>query len=368
LSFCPSDADDSGGTLRGVSAVTRPAVPADGETGEALVTMPDVARRAGVSVSTVSRALRGSAKVAPETRRRVEQAASELSFAVSRTASSLATGRTGRVAAVVPQLGMWFPAKLLDGAQSALRVGGLDLIVYCIGSMDERRAFFDRLPARRNADALIVASFTLDEAERGRLDALGMPVIFASQRVAGRPSVFVDDVEGARQGTRYLVNLGHRRIAYLRPAKAPGFRWSAGGRETGFHQALNEAKIPTHDQLVVDTAPRAEGGMQAMSELLTYRHPPTAVFAENDEMAIGALQALRRAQVPVPGGMSVVGFDDHDLAVALDLTTVAQPVTDIGLRAGELAVAVAGGRHAPTEVQLPTRLLLRGTTGPPKRS
>src|SRR5690349_3207435 len=144
-------------------------------------TMADVAERAGVSASTVSRTLRGLSNVSPDVRARVEKAARELNFAVSRHASSLVTGRTGVVAVLVPTLNSWFMGSALSSLGPLLRAADMELTVYVIPDLAERAAFFERLPARRNADALLVFSFDLTEEESTRLDDLGMPVIYVSQ-------------------------------------------------------------------------------------------------------------------------------------------------------------------------------------------
>ncbi|MCH5671394.1 LacI family transcriptional regulator [Streptomyces sp. CME 23] len=330
--------------------------------------MADVAERAGVSVSTVSRTLRGLSNVSPQVRARVERAAHELEFAVSRHASSLVTGRTGVVAALVPTLTSWFMGSALSSLGPLLRAADRELTVYVIPDLAERAAFFERLPARRNADALLVFSFDLTEEESARLDDLGMPVIYVSQHAEGRPSVYVDDVVGARNGTRHLLNLGHRRIAFMQTAGATGFAFSSHERLLGYQRALTEAGLPLDDSLVVAAqVADARGVAEALGELLSLREPPTAVFAEQDELAAALIATLRRARIAVPEGMSVLGFDDQPVADWLDLTTVAQSPARMGRLAGELAlelIAEADTDHR-RHVVLPTRLIPRATTAAP---
>ncbi|HEY5832820.1 LacI family DNA-binding transcriptional regulator [Streptomyces sp.] len=327
-------------------------------------TMADVALRAGVSVSTVSRTLRGLPSVAPPTRDRVERAAREMSFAVSRSASSLASGRTRRVAVLTPGLHSWFLATALSGVAAVLHASDLDLLVYSVIDPRERAEFFDRLPARRNADALLVISLALTARERERLDELGMPVVFAGRPVPGRAGVYADDAEGARSGTRHLVNLGHRRIAYLGRDDGTGFGVNARDRLTGYRQALDEAGLPYEESLVSG----AGGVREALCGLLALPDVPTAVFAECDQLAMEAVAVLRSYGLDVPGRTSVLGFDDHELAGALDLTTVSQPAHRIGRVAAELASSMVddpGRCPSRQHIVLPTRLILRGTTAPP---
>ncbi|MFE8943057.1 LacI family DNA-binding transcriptional regulator [Streptomyces sp. NPDC007856] len=339
-------------------------------------TMADVAERAGVSTSTVSRTLRGLTTVSPEVRARVEQAARELNFAVSRQAASLVTGKTGTVAVLVPTLNAWFMGSALSSLAPVLRAAGMELTVYVIPDLAERTSFFDRLPARRNADALLVFSFDLTEEETDRLDTLGMPVIYVSQHVDGRPSVYVDDVAGALHGTRHLLNLGHRRIAFIKTVGASGFSFSSNERLLGYQQALTEASVPLDENLVAglpvgDKRATAE----ALGKLLSLREPPTAVFAEQDEVAVAVLRALRRTHIEVPTQMSVLGFDDQPVADWFDLSTIAQSPSDIGREAGRLALRLIDGSEADQPDQadqadhkqhivLPTHLIPRATTAP----
>ncbi|MFZ3566095.1 LacI family DNA-binding transcriptional regulator [Streptomyces sp. BH097] len=339
-------------------------------TGERGATLADVAQRAGVSPSTVSRTLRGLSTVSPQTRERVEQAARELSFAISRSASSLVTGRTGRIAVLVPNMESWFLGAVLAGLAPELNAAGLDLLVYSVTTAEQRARFFDRLPARRNADALLVVSFALSPEERERLDGLGMPLVFVSQHEKGRASVYVDDAEAALRGTRHLLNLGHRRIAYIEPADDSGFAWSSRARLEGYRAALAEAGVE-HDEDLVRQVAQWQGPSldAAVGRLLSLTEPPTAIFAETDDIAFRLLTVLRGANVPVPQRMSVLGFDDHAMAAPWDLSTMAQPARQLGVAAAELACGVVQEPETNLErhVVLPVELVPRGSTGPAPR-
>ncbi|CAM5407123.1 HTH-type transcriptional repressor PurR [Streptomyces alboniger] len=169
-------------------------------------------------------------------------------------------------------------------------------------------------------------SFALSPRERARLDDLGMPLIFVSQHERDRAGVYVDDVEAAQRGTRYLLNLGHRRIAYLEPADPSGFAWSSRARLDGYRMALAEAGIDRDDDLVRQV-PHWEGPSldAAVGRLLSLAEPPTAIFAETDDIAFRLLTVLRGVNVPVPQRMSVLGFDGHAMAEPWDLSTMSQP-------------------------------------------
>ena len=236
--------------------------------------MADVAERAGVSVATVSRALRGSPLVSAETTERVVQAANDLSFAISRAASSLATGKLDRVAVLVSgSLGSWFNGCLLDTVYQTLHDRGQELLIYRTLSTGERDEFFATLPARRNADALIVASLELAAGQRQRLHELGLPLVFVNQRLAGAASVSIDDAAGAAVATQHLINLGHRRIAYVGLRHEPGVRVSSAARLAGYRQAMKAAKVPARDQLLI-TTPRPADGEDVVGQLLSASSTP----------------------------------------------------------------------------------------------
>src|SRR5918993_3761998 len=279
--------------------------------------MADVAERAGVSVSTVSRALRRSPLVSAETLERVRRAADELDFAVSRAASSLASGRLNRVAVLLSgPLSSWFNGSLLDATYAALHDRGQELLIYRTLSRDERDDFFATLPARRNADAMIVGSLELTATQRQRLQNLGMPLVFVNRRHAGAASVAIDDAAGAEVATQHLVNLGHRRVAYVGYAHAPSARPSSARRLTGYRAAMTAARIPAPEQRQILTH-RAEDGEDVVSQLLGAPSPPTALLVEADDLAMRVLAALWRGGVRAPPGPSLGGFDGHPMAGTL---------------------------------------------------
>ena len=340
-------------------------------------TMDDVAALAGVSTSTVSRALRDSPLISPSTRERVQQAAAQLDFALSRAASALATGRLGRIGLLVSgALSTWFNASVLDAAYATLREAGQELVIYSTKDDADRSDFFARLPAQRNVDALIVASFQLRPEEYARLAELSVPVVYLNQRVEKSASVFIDDVAAAALGTRHLVNLGHRRIAYVTTRDPEGFTFSAARRRDGVEQAVDqhnrsrpEDPATTWTVTVDATGGGIEVGQLAVGQLLGGDTVPTAVVTESDEVAMSLIPALQRAGLRVPTDVSVLGFDDNVLAPLFDLTTIAQPVAELGRAAARAALTLslhgAEALEQPHQ-QLPTRLVLRGSTVVPR--
>ena len=329
------------------------------------VTLADVARLAGVSPATASRALGGHPHVAAGTRERVRRIADELSYVVSPDASRLAGGRTGRVAVVVPHLSRWYFGALLEGLEEVLRDAGLDVLLYRVGDAADRQDFFRRLPARRKVDAVVALAFPVDEAECARLELMGVEIVAAGGQVASHPYVSIDDVAAGRQAVDHLVHLGHRRIGMIEAVDPEQRAHQPEGRSRAYRVALADAGIPVEPELVATVEWGADEGAEGMARLLGLREPPTAVYAHSDEVALGAVRTLRRAGLRVPGDVSVIGIDDHPLAALTDLSTVRQPVREQGAQAGRMVAAALSGGEAGEGVLLPTQLVIRGSTAPP---
>ena len=192
-----------------------------------------------------------------------------------------------------------------------------------------------------------------------------MPLVFVNQRLAGSVSISVDDAAGAEVATQHLVNLGHRRIAFVGYAHDPATRPSSANRLVGYRRVMAAAKVPARDQPVVSTG-RQSDGADVVSQLLGRANRPTALVVESDDLAMRVLAALWRVGLRTPQDLSVVGFDDHAMAETFGLTTIAQPVAELGRQAAELALDLAAG-DAPRRrvITLPTNLVLRTTTGRP---
>ena len=330
----------------------------------------DVAALARVSPATVSRSLRGRGKVSAQTRQRVLDAARELSYVVSPHASGLASGRTRSVAVVVPFITRWFFGTVVSGVTDMLRGSGYDVVLHHLGSASQRDRFFETMPLARRVDGILSLSMPLGEEHTLALRALGLPLVTVGSPVPGCPSVRIDEVAAARTAVNHLIHQGHERIGFLAGTPDdPGFGFvSSADRERGYREALETAGLPVDPAYRVAGGYGVDGGTAAMAELLSRPKLPTAVFAEYDELAMGALWALRRAALPVPEAMSVVGIDDHQLAAVMDLTTVAQDAHRQGAIAAELLLGALDEPEDPPvdELVVPTRLVLRGTTAPPR--
>lgn len=350
----------------------------------------DVARLAGVSTATVSRALRGLPTVSAATRRRVLAAAEQLQYAVSPSASRLAGGRTGTVAVVVPRITRWFFGTVVEAVEEFLHQAGYDLLLYNLGGREQiRQRVLRNANLHKRVDAIMLVATPLRPADLTALGALDLPGITISSGtvVPGWPCVRIDDVAAARTATRHLLDLGHRRIAHISGDPDDELAFTTHlDRRRGYREALRAAGIRPDPSLDVESQFTIDGGNRATAELLARGEPPTAIFAACDEMAMGAITALRDAGLRVPQDVSVIGVDDHDLASVLGLSTIAQPAAEQGRLAARLLLdplstrttgpyagqvpdqRIGGGRgDTPTPpVILPTRLVVRESTAPPR--
>jgi LacI family repressor for deo operon, udp, cdd, tsx, nupC, and nupG len=331
----------------------------------------EVARRAGVSAGTVSRALSGRGAVSAATRERVLEAAGELGYVVSSSASALATGRMRNVGVVIPFLNRWFYGAVVEGAESALLAQGYDLTLYNLGgSVDERRSVFEHFLLRKRVDAVIAVSLELTEGEVQRLHDLRKPMVGVGGPLPGVRTLSIDDIAVSRLATEHLIALGHRRIAHIGGDRDVDMDFHLPtNRRIGYQDALAAAGIPSDPALFHAGDFTMQGGYAAAKQLLGAPHDrPTAIFAASDEMAIGAILAARDLGLDVPRDVSIVGVDDHDLAAFFGLTTVAQ----YPMLQGRMAVDVLMAELHPAHPQpdslntpLPFDLVVRSSTARP---
>ena len=331
-----------------------------------VASIEDVARLAGVSIATVSRALRGLPDVAPGTRDKVLAAAGELDYVPSPFAARLASGRTATVGVVVPFVNRWFFAEVIDTVETALRKAGFDLLLYNLGDERGRARFFDVMPMRKRVDAVLVVSLVLGNEEIAALRSLDCPVGLLGLRGDGFLSTRIDDVASARMAVTHLTDLGHRRIGLIGGDTDDPMRFTPPlHRADGYRAALAAVGVEADPALDILGYFTIQGGEDACRALMALPEPPTAIFAESDEMACGALRTLRRLELRVPQDVAIIGFDDHPTADLMDLSTIRQPVAEQALDVGtRLLAAIAGTSPADDDVLLDTELIVRGSTDP----
>ncbi len=334
-----------------------------------MVSIDEVARQAGVSTATVSRALSGRGHVSDATRARVEDAARDLGYVVSASASSLASGRTRNIGVLVPYLDRWFFSTVLSGIASELMRRGYDITLYNLTPDHEaRRNIFETFLRRQRVDGVIAISIELGQEESDRLLELDLPVIAIGGPNPRLTTLTVDDAAVARLATEHLLALGHREIAHI--GASPEFDIDfhiPTHRRQGFEQALTDAGIPPRAALYEPADFTIAGGFRAAKQLLGRPgERPTAIFAASDEMAIGALLAARELGYRVPEDLSIVGIDGHELGEFFRLTTVDQFPLGQGERAADAILAELEAKDAGTAAAehrpLPYELIVRGST------
>ncbi len=332
------------------------------------ITIRDVAQAAGVSTATVSRALRGLPHVDPETRERVRRVAAELDYVVSPSASRLASGRTGTIAVITPFIDRWFFSTVLSGISDVLQASDVDLLVYEVGDP----ATSPGLPAERRlrgrVDGVIVVTLPTDAPRIADMLEIGLPTSFIGVRWPDVPSVCIDDTAAGRMATQHLINLGHERIGII--SGRPHASTSQASRAQGYASAMAGAGLEPDASLEAFGYFTVAGGEAAMTSLLSQSRPPTAVFAMSDDMAFGAIRALQRHGIRPGSDIAIASIDGHELAELLDLTTVGQPVAEMGRMAAEALLGRMLGREieATDEITVPTTLVVRGSTVPVDRA
>lgn len=334
-----------------------------------MASIEDVARTAGVSTATVSRALRGLPNVTEATRVKVLAAVAELGYVPSPSAASLASGRTRTIGVLTPGIARWYFGEVVDGVEHALRGLGFDVLLYALGSPRDElpRPRVDPNVLRRRVDGTLVVGLPLEAEEISSLAALGVPLAFVGSGPRGQVTHRVDDVATGLAATRYLTALGHRAVGHVSGAQDPVSEWSpAMGRRAGWRRALREVGVDAPPSWEVDGNFDLEGGRSAGHALLAAHPDLTAVFAASDEMAMGVILAARDLGLRVPDDLSVIGVDGHPFGELVGLTTIAQDAFQQGQDAALVLLQMVLGERAPESVTYPTRLVARSSTARPR--
>ncbi|MBX3052034.1 MAG: LacI family DNA-binding transcriptional regulator [Caldilineaceae bacterium] len=333
------------------------------------VTIYDVANAAGVGISTVSRVLNENTNVRQETRTRVLDAIEALGYKPNISARNLSRSHIRTVGVVLSYLTSPFQVAVLQGIERFLAQAGLDLTIFSLESPKRRETLLENLSHGRRCDGLIVVSFTPQERFLQRFQRYHIPVViadFADERV---PSVFVDNVEGGYLATKHLLRLGHTRIGYILDhidlPNGSGGNEPGADRQRGYQQALEEAGIPFDPKLVLESGLHSrEKGAEAAARLLAQAERPTAIFAASDMIALGVMEYARLQGLNIPKELAVVGFDDIELASFAGLTTVRQPMQEMGRQAAEIVTRLMDGEKVVrTSRQLPVELVIRESCG-----
>lgn len=332
-----------------------------------MATIYDIARHVGVSAGTVSRALSRPEKVLPATRTRIEQAAAALGYVPNTVARTLKTQRSGKILVSVPDIANPFFAQILQGAEEAAQAVGYAVLLGDTQHQPDREERYAQMLRRNEADGLIVLGHRLPPTAREIVKQLGAtaPVVNGCEfdPALGIPSVHIDNAAASRTAMEHLYGLGHERIAVV-----------GGPPDNPLHQqrlAGVHAAARTRGRLrLLTIAPgdfSIESGYMAAKKLLSHAPVPTAAFCFSDQMALGVLAACRDMGIRVPKDFSIIGFDDLASSRYLTppLTTISQPMREIGVRAVNLLLAIIEAVEVPHQQTLDFSLMLRGSTAVP---
>ncbi len=333
------------------------------------VTIKDVAKAAGVSHATVSRALRGNPAISAATSKHIREVANELGYVPNRAAQGLKTAKSNAIGILIRRFSDPFNADILDGIEDHLQANRFSLFLAASGHDKKKDAEIIASMAERRIDGLILCSKHIDDEQRATLRSFGIPTVHISEQAAGKVenSIRHDDAYGAEALTHHLIEQGHRRIAFIGNSNAGQTNTQ---RQLGYQSALTRAGIVLQPEYVVlNDSGSAPGGSAAAEKLMALEKLPSAIVCFNDMMAVGAIHAVSDAGLSVPYDISITGFDDVELAayVTPTLTTFRQPRYEMGLKSAEMILQLISNQVLQTtaDIKLRGELLTRSSTAAP---
>jgi DNA-binding LacI/PurR family transcriptional regulator len=334
------------------------------------ITIKDIAKQAGVSHTTVSRALRSSSLISAETTQRIRIIAAEMGYSPSSAARTLKTNRSQALGVIIRNIDDPFFSEILQGIEEVARASGYSLFMAASQQDHEYEQAIVQDMVDRRVDGIIICSTPVSTEQSRQLASFGVPIVVINNQAAEqyRYSIYHDDLDGSHQLTRHLIELGHRRIAYLGNANAGR---STIDRQAGFQQEMDLAGIAVPASFIHQVpGGRPENGISGLGHFLSLPVLPTALVCYNDMMAIGVIQALQSAGLPVPAQMSITGFDNIIFSAYTNppLTTFDQPKHFIGAEAARLVLGLLTGSKENNEPKIQTlkgSLLVRGSTTRP---
>lgn len=334
-------------------------------------TLQDVATRAGVSKATASRVLNGNARVDPVTRERVLSVIADLDYTPSAAAQRLSFGHTLTISLVMSFLTRPQAAERLRGVDAVLGDSEFDLVIYNVEKVEMRDHYLRRLALAQRTDGLLVVSLPPTEEDVARLLSAAIPVVVIDAHapsLQGLPHVVGNDLAGGEAATRHLLELGHRRIAFVGDEFENPFGFtSSRHRYQGYERALKAAGIEPLMELVGLGAHSRYEARELATALFSVANRPSAIFAASDTQALGVISAAHEAGLRVPDDVSVMGYDDMEIADYVGLTTVRQHLFESGRQGAEMLLAAVRTRSSiPPSIVLSPEVVVRGTTAPPK--
>lgn len=331
-----------------------------------MATIKDVAREAQVGVGTVSRVINHSNAVHPDTRKKVLQAIEDLHYSPNLTARRLSLGKTWQIAVILPYLTMPSYVERLRGVQQAIGETEYYPILYSVGNPDQRDEYLDILSDKTQVDGMLVMSMPLSTAQTKKILHNQVPTVLIDASNPELDHIIIDDIAGGQLAAQHLIDLGHRRIAFLSDNLDTPFQESGRDRYLGYRRALKEAGLPFRPRCVREGEKGRQAARRMAVDLLSQPEPPTAVVATCDTKAIGVLDAARQLNLRVPEDLSVIGYDNIRDSEYVSLTTISQPLLESGIRGTRLLLDLIDKKRddPPRSYQLPIELVTRGSTAP----
>ena len=331
-------------------------------------TIATVAKSTGVSMMTVSRVVNNKPGVAQATRERVLQVINELGYTANPAARNLARGRTNSISLMLPNIWSSYMSEVARGVGAALSAASYSLVIYTTDVGIEREHYHNLLLGQ-SADGVIMVAPCLPDEHVKHLLNRRRPCVVIDPCPSDRalPSINVTNWAGTLAAMEHLIALGHRRIGFISGVPYP---LCNAERLRAYRDSLLKAGLKAEARWVKSGDQTRSAGAACTREWLAEGELPTAIFAGNDDMAMGVIDALMAAGLKIPEDVSVVGFDDVPMASQIHpgLTTVHQPLQEIGQRAAELLLAQINGQTSIPFIELPTELIIRGSTGPARKT
>jgi len=329
-------------------------------------TIHDVAKQAGVGIGTVSSVLNNSRPVKEATRQKVLAAVAELNFVPNSSGRRLSMGKTHTLGVIIPYFTIASQIERLRGAMSVIVDSDYDISLFTVENVPQRDKVLQTVPRRGRVDGLLIFSLDLTDDNIHHIQQEKIPTVLIESTHPQLSHIYFNDVAAARKAVDYLINLGHRKIFYLsEDLHDPFGSANRHNRYEGYCQAMQASGLEIHPPYHREGWHRREKGRLMALEILKLPDRPTAIFAFSDELALGVLQAAQELGINVPQELSVIGYDDIELAQFARLTTVQQHLFETGVQGVEMLLNVIDKKTTtPLQLELPTDLIIRQTTAP----
>lgn len=326
-------------------------------------TIRDVAKKANVGVGTVSRVINNSPSVSEETRQKVLAAIKELNFSPNPIARQLSTGKTLTIGVILPHLTMPSYVERLRGVQTALADTKYDLVLFCVENPQQRDAYFNDLSWTARVDGILIISMPPDDVQANQFVSSSIPTVLVDAYHPKLYSILPNDFRGGKIATQHLIDLGHRKIAFLGDYLETPFHPSMKYRFKGYREALEDAGISFDPKYHLEGDNERNAARAMGRDILNIDDTPTAIFAGCDSQAVGILDAANELGVNIPDDLSVIGYDGIRDAEYLELTTIEQHLFESGVRGANLLLnSLERGKLDPKRDFISTDLVVRKTT------